>query len=1000
MDFATTKWGKILMKEYENELEVCIVELLGIKKQLSKFPELEKFQNTINEDIEKLQNIKLNLDSWDKTYIISQETKFDKWPLDKKVTIEQKEIAKEKRDKIKKRFNKIKDKILIYDSKEACCDIYSMYETLKLLKNIVIEFKNEFALKKQEKNIIDFTDIEHFALQILLEQDENGKFMPSKIAKKYQEIFEEIAIDEYQDSNLVQEYILNSISKNNNIFMVGDVKQSIYKFRQARPELFIKKYETYKLKEEKKENENLKIQLFKNFRSRRNILDVTNMIFESIMTKEIGDIIYNESEYLNLGANYIEPEDDCDYAGKTKINIINLEEKEDEDEELLEESEKVEDIVLEAKYVANEIQKLVKSNFKVYDKNEGYRNVKYKDIVVLLRSTKNLAPLYEKELNLLKIPVFCDTGADFLETTEIQTVMSILKIIDNPMQDIPLVTILRSPMFQFNDDELVTIKLNGTKKETQYFYEILVNAKENVEETLTNKINAFLEQIEQWRNKQEYLSIDELIWQIYIDTGYYNYVSLMTNGALRQANLKLLFNKAKEYEKVSFKGLFNFINFIDRLKQSSGDLESAKLIGENEDVVRIMSIHKSKGLEFPVVFLSGAGKQFNMQDLNESILLHQDIGIGPKYIDYERRIQYNTLAKLSIQYKTQIETLSEEMRILYVALTRAKEKLIITALSKNAKKELQEKEELLKTYNTKKVSKSIVAKYKTYKDWLELVYLNNKEKAQELIEFNIIEKNEINTNSKDIVKANDFNIESIFNNEKVDSKKQEEIKKILSWKYPGNADTQIPTKTSVTKLKQLENEKSDIQKETESIELASPKFLSKEVKITNAQKGTLIHLCIQKLDEKQEYTYEKMQSLVSKLVQDEIITENEAKSIDINKLLNYTKSSLWENLKKAKQIQKEQPFYLNIDANKIYKVETNKQILVQGIIDLYYVDENNKLILVDYKTDYVKVGEENKLKEKYNRQLGLYKAALEEALNTKVDKIYIYSVYLNKSIEI
>ncbi len=201
MDFATTKWGKILMKEYENELEVCIVELLGIKKQLSKFPELEKFQNTINEDIEKLQNIKLNLDSWDKTYIISQETKFDKWPLDKKVTIEQKEIAKEKRDKIKKRFNKIKDKILIYDSKEACCDIYSMYETLKLLKNIVIEFKNEFALKKQEKNIIDFTDIEHFALQILLEQDENGKFMPSKIAKKYQEIFEEIAIDEYQDSS-------------------------------------------------------------------------------------------------------------------------------------------------------------------------------------------------------------------------------------------------------------------------------------------------------------------------------------------------------------------------------------------------------------------------------------------------------------------------------------------------------------------------------------------------------------------------------------------------------------------------------------------------------------------------------------------------------------------------------------------------------------------------------------------------------------------------------
>ena len=946
--------------------------------------------------------------------MLSQQVKFDKWPTDKKIVIDQKEIAKEIRDKVKKRFTNIRDKILIYTSKEACSDIYSMYNNLKLLQELVFEFQTEFSNKKQEKNIIDFTDIEHFALKILLKQDENGRFIPSDIAKKYQEQFVEIAIDEYQDSNLVQEYILNSISKNDNIFMVGDVKQSIYKFRQARPELFIEKYEKYKLKDSKEENDNLKIQLFKNFRSRKNILDVTNMIFENIMTKELGDIIYNENEYLNLGANYIEPQEEIEYAGKTQFNIINLNEEEskedieenNEDEES-EETQKIEDIVLEAKYVANKVSDLINSKFKVYDKTEGYRNIKYKDIVILLRSTKTLAPIYERELNLLKVPVFCDTGSDFLETTEIQTVMAVLKIIDNPMQDIPLVTILRSPMFQFNDDELVTVRLEGIAEKTKYFYEALVDAQDKVEEELSKKISNFLKQIEEWRLKQEYLSIDELIWQIYIDTGYYNYVSLMSNGALRQANLKLLFNKAKQYEKISFKGLFNFINFIDKLKLSNQDNESAKLIGENEDVVRIMSIHKSKGLEFPVVFISSTGKQFNFMDLNDNILLHQDIGIGPKYIDYERRIEYNTLAKMAIRYKSKIETLSEEMRILYVALTRAKEKLIITGLSKNMQKELQEKEKLLQTYNKKNVSKSIVAKYKTYKDWIELVYLNNKEKVKELIDLEIIEKKDIIINNKETIDAQDFNIDTFSKKENIDTKKQEKLRKLLDWEYKDKKDTIIPTKTSVTKIKELksskvanlQNELEEVDKE-ENIELATPKFLLEEVKITNAKIGTLMHLCIQKLDEKQEYTYEKIQSLVSKLVQDEIITTNEAEKIDINKLLQYTKSDLWDELKSAKQVQKEQPFYLNVDASKIYEVETNKKILVQGIIDLYYIDKNGKLILVDYKTDYVKPGEENKLKEKYNSQLELYKIALEEALDRKVDEAYIYSVYLNKRIQI
>lgn len=305
-----------------------------------------------------------------------------------------------------------------------------------------MEFSKKYQDAKKEKNIIDFNDIEHFALQLLVKKEDNG-YVPTEVAKSYIEKFAEIAIDEYQDSNLVQEYILNAVSKGNNIFMVGDIKQSIYKFRQARPELFINKYETYKLKEEQdyKEGENLKIQLFKNFRSRKNILDITNLVFENIMSKELGDITYNENEYLNLGANYEEPDENSNYAGKTELLVVDLKQPQDTE---LEETENVENAVIEAKLVANKIQELIKSKYQVYDKKIGYRNITYKDIVILLRATSNLAPIYEKELSNLNLPVFSDTGVGYLESVEIQTIMSILKIIDNPMQDIPLVSVMRS----------------------------------------------------------------------------------------------------------------------------------------------------------------------------------------------------------------------------------------------------------------------------------------------------------------------------------------------------------------------------------------------------------------------------------------------------------------------------------------------------------------------------------------------------------------------------
>lgn len=991
-DFAQTIWGKTILENIEEELTEGIMQLQNILKDMKKNDELSKFTKIIQEDIYNLEDILRYTNSWDNTLTKINNLVWQKWPTDKKITIDLKEQAKEVRNKVKEIINKSIKKKIAYDSIQANEDINEMHVTLTKLKNLLVEFMFKFASKKKEKNVVDFNDIEHFALKILI--GENGE--ATELAKKYREKFQEIAIDEYQDSNLVQEQILTSISKGNNIFMVGDVKQSIYKFRQARPELFLEKYKNYNLKQEISGNSlGLKIQLFKNFRSRENILNITNLVFQNIMSEKVGEIEYNEKEYLNYSAGYKEPEENTDYAGKTELHIIDLKEKEEifiNDEEIDEkiEVEKIENSVLEAKFVAKKINELLNSNYMVFDKEQGYRKITPKDIIILLRATTNIAPIYEKELADLNLPVFSDSSSQYLDTMEIQIIVSILKIINNPIQDIPLVTVLRSPIFAFTDNDLISIRL--TDKSCS-FYESMIKARLVVNEQLNSKIDNVIYYLEKWKQEEKYLPLDELIWQIYIDTNLINIVGLMPNGAIRQANLKMLFEKAKQFENASFKGLFNFINFIDRLKNNNGDLSSAKLIGENENVIRIMSIHKSKGLEFPVVFLCGTGKSFNMRDLNEDILLHQDMGIGPKLIDFERRIEYDTLAKEAIKLKIKLETLSEEQRILYVALTRAKEKLIITGISKDLEKDFKQKRELLQIYNENMniIDYKLVKKYKTYLDWLELVYLKNENKITDIATLYTYTKTDLEKelNNKEQEKLNNIK-EKIFENTK-DLKDTENIKEILNWKYRYKKSSEIPTKTAVTRLQAEEDKK---------IELTEiPKFMGKEKKITPAEKGTLMHLCIQRLNEKQTYTKETIKQMIQSLVLKEIITTTEADAINIDTLYKYTKSALWNDLSKAKEIHKEQPFYINIPAKEIYEnIETDENILVQGIIDLYYISEDNKLILIDYKTDYVKKPEE--LINKYKTQLSIYKKALENSLNRRVDETYIFSTNWGQSLNV
>ena len=490
----------------------------------------------------------------------------------------------------------------------------------------------------------------------------------------------------------------------------------------------------------------------------------------------------------------------------------------------------------------------------------------------------------------------------------------------------------------------------------------------------------------------------------------------MPNGELRQANLKMLFQKAKQYESSNFKGLYNFINFIDRLKLSSGDLGSAKLIGENDNVIRIMSIHKSKGLEFPVVFLSSTGKQFNLMDLNDSVLLHQEMGIGVKYIDYDKQIQYDALSKASLRSKMLIETLSEEMRILYVALTRAKEKLIITGIKNDYQKDFLKMSEQVERYIKKdgKINTILIKKYKKYLDWILLVYEYEKEKNKNCMLLNLYKKKDILNRCKKIQKEK-VNVIEELNKKEITKEEFKTLEKILNYTYPNKLATTIPTKTSVTKLKQVEQEKLDIgieeligkqrnleDKIEDVIEFPKPQFLKLEEKnkLTGAQKGTLIHLCMQKLDEKVDYNLIKVKELINSLVEKQIITKIEADNINPFKILEFTKSEIWRELKTAKLIEREKPFYLNIPANTIYNEEIEETILVQGVIDLYYVNKNNELILVDYKTDYIEKDKKYELVNKYKKQLELYQEALEQSFNKKVSKKYIYSTCLGQAIEI
>ncbi|MDX5659829.1 helicase-exonuclease AddAB subunit AddA, partial [Clostridioides difficile] len=907
-DFSQSIWARAILDTVKIEINGLCLNMERALKEVESIEELETFAEKLSVEYKKIADISQACNkSWDEAYKKMASMSFENYVKGVKriskdapsYIKESKEKAKTIRDKTKKSLESIVSATFNKDNDSIREEIKYLYNIVKPISNVVLRFEEEYSNKKREKGIIDFNDIEHFALNILTDVDEKGNIVPSDIAVGYRNKFYEIFIDEYQDSNLVQEVLLKAVANTEtpNRFMVGDVKQSIYRFRQAKPELFLQKYNNYN---DKKGSSHRKIMLYKNFRSREEVVDAVNYIFENIMNENIGEIEYTEKERLNLGANFnVDTDEKSIIGGATEIHLIQKDNKLDDDiindkddrinnkENEIEEEEKLDNIQLEARMVGNIIKDLMKVNGdgkiqKVYDKGiDGYRPVEFRDIVILLRATSAWAPVFADELMNMDIPTYADVGVGYFDTIEIKTILSLLQIIDNPMQDIPLISVLKSPIFGFTPEDLIDIRVQSKDK---IFYEVLKSTaeydgftdsqNENESEFIPseeciNKSKDFLIKLKEFKEKSMYMSTDEFIWYLYTRTGYYAYVGALPGGSQRQANLKVLFERAKQFEETSLKGIFNFVNFIEKLKKSSSDMGSAKTLGENANVVRIMSIHKSKGLEFPVVICSAMGKNFNTQDFKKSILYHHNLGYGPQFVDYERRISFPSIAKEALKSKINIENLSEEMRVLYVAFTRAKEKLIITGSTRNIQDSIKRWSNGVESLDT--ISQYEILKGKNFLDWIMPCVLKHRDLSNLLEEVGLDAVFSVEHNSKwygKLWNKNDVLVEKKSDEEKEsieeilekidvdspDSDYYNEIEEKLNYIYPYEFSTRKPATISVTEIKKIQNNYEEELINTifeQKVILKKPLFIQNEEereKISGTEIGTIVHLVMEVLD--------------------------------------------------------------------------------------------------------------------------------------------------------
>ncbi|MGW9985349.1 helicase-exonuclease AddAB subunit AddA [Staphylococcus cohnii] len=899
-------------------------------------------------------------------------------------------------DNYKKLVSKVKNDYFSRSSENLKADIQRLAPRVAYLGLITKDVITFFNQKKRSRNILDFSDYEHFALKILTNDDGS----PSIIAQTYREQFEEILVDEYQDTNRVQEKILSCIKRgaehDGNLFMVGDVKQSIYKFRQADPSLFIEKYNRFTIDGS---SYGLRIDLSQNFRSRLEVLTTTNYVFKHMMDESVGEINYDDAAQLYYGAPF-----------DNKPHDVNLNMLVEDASSELNGSEQ------EAEYIVQQVEKIM-NNHEIYDiKTQQYRKPNYKDIVILERSYGQARKIQQafKDHN---IPFHVNSKEGYFEQTEVQLILSFLRTIDNPLQDIYLVGLMRSVIYQFTEDELSNIRVFSPHDD--YFYQSIQHYMDNdvANKKLVKKLKLFLNDIAMYQDYSQNHPVYQLIDKFYNDHYVIQYFSGLIGGKGRRANLYGLFNKAVEFENSSFRGLYQFIRFIDELMDRGKDFGEENIIGPNDDVVRMMTIHSSKGLEFPFVIYSGLSRKFRRYDLHKPVILNQNYGLGMTYYDVESNLAYPSLSSVTLKAIAEKEMVSEEMRLIYVALTRAKEQLFLIGRVKD-EKELTQLEQVSVSETHLPVSYRITAQRP-----IDMIYpILAKYQSSSLPSEMRFEQSidDIDATMKPYVKLTTEFYEDVASEQVISDSEQRTVSDIenmnsgndtlktqihqqLTYVYPYQEAKEKPSKQSVSELKrQLETEQADTnydrvrQYRIGTTAYERPAFLSHQTKRKANEVGTLMHTVMQHLPFKQErLTSEEIEAFVDQLIVKSIIPKDAKADIQFQDIHNFVESDLYLTIAQSDYIYRELPFVVNqAKVDQLQDGETDASI-IQGMIDLIFI-KDDQYYFVDYKTDAFnrrlhmsdeEVG--NQLRTRYKIQMEYYRNTLQTILGKSV-KGYLY----------
>ena len=1057
-------YGQYLTERVKRTVEGCLEKLQEVK-QLCELPDGPYMYGELTDaEIEQLERLTDCKNLEEQAAKIPAVT-FARLPSKKDDSVDpaKRELAKAIRNSVKDTLSDLSESYFKTPLELAVEQGKACREPLRMLLDLVLEFDRRLLAAKQERHLIDFSDMEHYALQILLKREkveETGsigtdgtetkyRIVPSDVAMEYRQYFQEILIDEYQDSNLVQEYLLSAISGEEegryNRFMVGDVKQSIYKFRLARPELFLEKYDTYQ-----ETGDLCRIDLAKNFRSRIQVVDAVNGVFSRIMSREIGGIAYDDKAALYPGATYPAAEDPA--YGSEALLIRKPEKGERGESGIGEQHAEGAGVLvdydnvrqLEALAIAARIKQL-KGSLKVMEKSTGeLRPVRYSDMVILLRTTSGWDEEFKKILEQQGIPVYITSKTGYFGALEVQELLQFLRVLDNPRQDIPLFGVMQSVFGGFTQEEIAQIRSGGEghSRKRMTLYEALkevaqsgrtveegeeTSAGESIgEETeLSQKADTFLQRIGHYRDLTPFTSIRDLLQRILDDYDYLNYVTALPAGSKRRANVEMLLTKASAFEKTSYFGLFHFIRYMEQLEKYDVDYGEADTLDENADVVRIMSIHKSKGLEFPVVFVSGLSKRFNMQDANQSLIVDMDLGVAVDYVDSVRRIKNKTLRRAVLSAKMKEDNLAEELRVLYVALTRAREKLILTAVLDKA----DEKWELAQMTGQERLTYLDFCEAGSYMDFLLPILPKTgiavkTLRTEDLAAEEIREQLRMGDRREELQRVAVGEV-LLPGDPEENERKLMRLRERFAYQYPHPGLQKLYTKTTVSELKiaaMAEKDEAAFHTfEEKEVVPYIPAFRREQEKVSGAVRGSAFHRVMELLD----FTYvfvesglfekcpgdyetyrkrldaERLKKRLEEFLQRETVslrlTEEYAKAVSLPKILNFLEQELAYRMWRAQEqglLYREQPFVLGIDAKRLDPdLPEGEKVLIQGIIDVFFI-EDGEIVLLDYKTDVIDSLEA--LWNRYNVQIQYYEEALTKLMQMPVKERILYSFYLEK----